>query len=162
MTWDPPDLWATIMLSIPGGVVAGILVLAGEVALRRGYERVQQRKAFRAIGQFFGRWESTINDAMDIPAHPGNPPNLGPISRASVQFALHGDFLRRAPNLIARYPPLRYRGPYLTELRRSLPWGSDDDPVSNQTPSQQEEWGSAAEANMDLNQYQGGLCRSLG
>ena len=103
MTWDPPDLWATIMLSIPGGVVAGILVLAGEVALRRGYERVQQRKAFRAIGQFFGRWESTINDAMDIPAHPDNPPNLGPISRASVQFAFHGDFLRRAPNLIARW-----------------------------------------------------------
>ena len=93
MTWDPPDLWATIILSIPGGVVAGILVLAGEVALRRGYERIQYRKAIRAIGQFFGRWESTINDAMDVPAYPDNP-NLGPISRASVQFALHGDFLR--------------------------------------------------------------------
>ena len=102
MTWDPPDLWATIILSIPGGVVAGILVLAGEVALRRGYERIQYRKAIRAIGQFFGRWESTINDAMDVPAYPDNP-NLGPISRASVQFALHGDFLRRAPNLIARW-----------------------------------------------------------
>ena len=78
MTWDPPDLWATIMLSIPGGVVAGILVLAGEVALRRGYERVQQRKAFLAIGQFFGRWESTINDARDIPAFPDNPSKSWP------------------------------------------------------------------------------------
>ena len=34
MTWDPPGLWATIILSIPGGVVAGTLVLAGEVAGR--------------------------------------------------------------------------------------------------------------------------------
>ena len=102
MTWDPPNVWATIILSILGGVIAGIIVLAGEVALRRGYEGVQRRKAIRAIGQFFGRWESEINDAMDIPAHEDNP-NLGPISKASVQFAFHGDFLRRAPNLIARW-----------------------------------------------------------
>ena len=70
--------------------------------MRKGYEGVQRRKAIRTIGQFFGRWESTINNAMDIPAHENNP-NLGPISKASVQFALHGDFLRRAPNLIARW-----------------------------------------------------------
>ena len=63
---------------------------------------MQRRKAIRAIGQFFGNWESMINDAMDIPAHPDNP-NLGPIGRASVQFAYHGDFLRRGPNLIARW-----------------------------------------------------------
>ena len=99
MTWEPPGLWATIIFPILGGVVAGILVLAGEVALRRGYERVQRRKAIRAIGQFFGNWESMINDALDIPDNP----NFGPIDRASVQFAYHGEFLRRAPNLIARW-----------------------------------------------------------
>ena len=74
----------------------------GEVALRRGYEGVQRRKAYTAIGQFFGRWESTINDAQEIPYHPSNPSG-GPIERAVVQFAYHGDFLRRAPNLIARW-----------------------------------------------------------
>ena len=41
MTWDPPGLWASVILSVAGGVVAGLIVLAGEVAIRRGYERVQ-------------------------------------------------------------------------------------------------------------------------
>ncbi|MYC38095.1 MAG: hypothetical protein F4X66_14445 [Chloroflexi bacterium] len=102
MTWDPPDLWATIILSIPGGIVAGVLVLLGEVALRRGHERVQRGKAEKAIGRFFAEWESTINDTEEIPYHPSNPTG-GPIDRAVVQFAYHGDFLRRAPNLIARW-----------------------------------------------------------
>ena len=29
MTWDPPGLWASLILSISGGIVAGILVLVG-------------------------------------------------------------------------------------------------------------------------------------
>ena len=58
MTWDPPGLWASLILSISGGIVAGILVLVGEVALRRGYERVQRGKATKVIGQFFGRCPS--------------------------------------------------------------------------------------------------------
>ena len=102
MTWDPPGLWASIVLSVSGGVVAGVLVLLGEVVLRRGYERVQRGKACKAITQFFVSWESTINDAEDIPYHPSNPSG-GPIDRAVVQFAYHGDFLRRTPNLIARW-----------------------------------------------------------
>ena len=91
MTWDPPGLWATIILSIPGGVVAGILVILGEIARRRGYERVQRRKAVRAIGQFFGKWESMM---LWISPPIRTTQTSGPIGRASVQFAYHGDFLR--------------------------------------------------------------------
>ena len=43
---------------------------------------MQRRKAIRAIGQFFGNWESMINDALDIPDNP----NFGPIDRASVHL----------------------------------------------------------------------------
>ena len=102
MVWDPPGLWASVILSISGGIVAGVLVLLGEVALRRGHELVQRRKAEKAIGRFFGEWESTINDTKEIPYHPSNP-SSGPIDRAVVQLAYHEDFLRRAPNLIARW-----------------------------------------------------------
>ena len=102
MTWDPLSLWATIILSILGGVIAGIIVLAGEIALRAGYEGVQRRRAIRYIGQFFARWESTINDSMGFPA-PEAIPNIELISKANVQFARHEDFLRKAPNLIARW-----------------------------------------------------------
>ena len=102
MTWDPPGLWASIILSVVGGILAGGLVLAGEFAISKGYEQVQQRKAMKAIGLFFKEWESTINETTDIPAHPTNPSN-GPINRAVVQFAYHEDYLRRAPNLLARW-----------------------------------------------------------
>ena len=78
------------------------LVLLGQVAMGKGYEREQRGKAYKAIAQFFGSWESTINDAEEIPYHPSNPSG-SPIDRAVVQFAYHGDFLRRAPNLIARW-----------------------------------------------------------
>ena len=99
MTWDPLDPWTTITLSILGGVIAGVILLAGEVAFRKAYEGVQRRKAIMAIGQFFARWESTINDAMGFPG----PESIGFISKESIQFARHKDFLRRAPNLIDRW-----------------------------------------------------------
>ena len=44
MVWDPPGLWASIIISLLGGLAAGALVLAGEVAIRRGIDRRQRRK----------------------------------------------------------------------------------------------------------------------
>ena len=83
MTWEPPDHWATIVLSISCGFVSGILVPAGEVALRRGS----------------GTGCST---RLSCPAHSDNP-KLGSIDRASVQFGCHWEFLRRALDLSARW-----------------------------------------------------------
>ena len=99
MIWEPPGLWASVILSVSGGVVAGVLVLLGEIAMRSGHDRRQRRKAEKAIGLFFKEWETEINNAVDIPSNP----NFGAVPKAAVQFAMHGDFLRRAPNLMARW-----------------------------------------------------------
>ncbi|MYC37871.1 MAG: hypothetical protein F4X66_13310 [Chloroflexi bacterium] len=61
MSWDPPGLWASLILSVSGGIVAGVIVLAGEVVLRGRYERVQREKAERAICMFFRGWEKGLN-----------------------------------------------------------------------------------------------------
>ena len=99
MTWDPPGLWASLILSISGGVVAGLIVLAGEVAIRWDHNRRQRQKGIRAIAQLFKEWETTINGAAPIAAQ-GNVPS---VPKANVQFAFHEHYLRRAPNLIARW-----------------------------------------------------------
>ena len=99
MTWDPPGLWASIILSLSGGIVAGILVLLGEILIRMEYDRRQRMKAYKAMGLFFKEWETTISGAEAIPAQGPAPA----VPKANVQFAFHGHFLRRAPNLIARW-----------------------------------------------------------
>ena len=102
MAWDPPGLWASIIISILGGLAAGALVLVGEIGVRRGIDRRQRQKAERTIGQFFREWERVIYDAAHIPADPNNP-NLVPISRPDVQLAEHQLLLIRAQNIIARW-----------------------------------------------------------
>ena len=99
MTWDPPGLLASILISILGGIAAGVLVLVVEIVIRRGYDRRQRRKAERAICQFFREWETTINEAAGIPSGPGTLP----VPKENVQFGKHGDFIRRAANLTARW-----------------------------------------------------------
>ena len=99
MTWDPPGLWASIILSISGGILAGVLVLVGEIVFRRGRDHRQRRKAERAIGVFFREWETAINSAVGVPPNP----NFGAVPKAAVQFAQHEYFIRMAPNLIARW-----------------------------------------------------------
>ena len=102
MTWDPPGLWASVILSISGGIVAGALVLAGEILIRRGYERAQRAKAAKTIGRFLSEWERAIYDAAHLPADPNNP-DIDPISRPDVQFAEQRLYLLRAQNTIARW-----------------------------------------------------------
>ena len=99
MVWDPPGLWASVILSVTGGILAGLIVLAGEILIRRGYERVQRGKAERAICHFFRDWETTINEAADVPSGPGTLPKL----KVFVQFEEHGGFLTRAVNLVERW-----------------------------------------------------------
>ena len=103
MTWDPPGLWASLILSISGGIVAGVLVLLGEIAIRWRYDhrqqKRQQKKGAKAIGLLFSEWETTINEAADIPSGLGTLP----VPRANVQFGENGEFMRRAANLIERW-----------------------------------------------------------
>ena len=104
MTWDPPGLWASLILSISGGIVAGVLVLLGEIAIRWRYDHRQQKKGAKAIGLLFSEWETTINEAADIPSDPGTlPVPRAPVPRANVQFAKNGEFMKRAANLIGRW-----------------------------------------------------------
>ena len=99
MIWDPPGLCASLILSISGGIVAGVLVLLGEIAIRWRYDRRQQKKGAKSIGLLFSEWETRINEAADIPSGPGT----FPVPRADVQFGEHGEFMRRAANLIERW-----------------------------------------------------------
>ena len=99
MSWDPPGLWASLILSISGGIVAGVLVLLGEIAIRWEFDRRQQKKGAKAIGLLFSEWETTINEAADIPSGSGTLP----VPRTNVQFGKHGEFMRRAANLIERW-----------------------------------------------------------
>ena len=99
MTWDPPGLWASLILSISGGILAGAIVLVGEILIRLAQDRRQRRKAERAICHFFRDWETTINEAADVPSGPGTFPML----KVFVQFEEHRDFLTRAANLVERW-----------------------------------------------------------
>ena len=100
MTWDPPGLWASLILSISGGIAAGVLVLLGQIAIRWRYDHRQQKKGAKAIGLLFSEWETTINEAADIPSGLGTLPA---VPRANVQHAENGEFMRRAANLIERW-----------------------------------------------------------
>ena len=95
MTWEPPGLLASTLISILGGLAAGPLVLVVEAVIRRGIDRQQRKKAERAIGQFFGKWEKAINEATDGPERyfDGMP----------VHFYFHRAFLRLAPDSIAAW-----------------------------------------------------------
>ena len=99
MTWDPPGLWASLILSIFGGILAGALILVGEFLARREFNFRQQSKAAKAVGLFFGEWEKAVNNAPAIPAQGGAP--AAPVH--AVQFAFHKNYLGRAPNHIARW-----------------------------------------------------------
>ena len=98
MSWDPPGLWASLILSVSGGIVAGVIVLAGEVVLRRRYERVQREKAERAICMFFKDWEKMLNYFHSLRLENSDEePDL------SLMFFYHRVSLLEVQNLIARW-----------------------------------------------------------
>ena len=99
MNWDPPDVWATIILSIPGGIVAGVLVILFELGIRRNIELRQRRKATNAVSDYFKVWESQIKNIEAIT----DTPNGIPIKKEQVQLPIHQDFIRKAHNLIQRW-----------------------------------------------------------
>ena len=99
MNWNPPDVLATLILSIPGGVVASAIVIVFERVIAKTYELKQQRKATNAVKDFFKIWESQIRECKEIL----DTPNLIPIQRGEVQLAMHREFLQKAHTLIQRW-----------------------------------------------------------
>ena len=99
MIWEPPGLWASVIISILGGMAAGVLVLIGEILYRLRRDRRERRKAEGAIGIFFREWETAINN---VPVDPDRPDYFS-YGKDYQQAGIHYDFLRRAPNLIARW-----------------------------------------------------------
>ena len=99
MTWNPPDLGATIILSIPGGVVAGFIVVLVGVAIRYIDDHRQHRKAHKAIGLFFKKWEESISNSFA-----GHKSESGPhIDGMSLHSIVHTNFLGKSQNLISRW-----------------------------------------------------------
>ena len=104
MTWDPPGLWATIILSILGGIVAGILVLVGEILIRRELDRRQRKRAERAIGQFFRWWQMLTRDPSETDSSESTSgTSWEQVRFLRVQFQIHEYCLMRVTNLIAAW-----------------------------------------------------------
>ena len=85
MTWNLPDPYASLVLSVGGGVLAGIVVILMEWGWRNFYGRWQRRKAIIGLSSFFRQWESTINSVESL-THPESGQH---IAREDIQFAQH-------------------------------------------------------------------------
>ena len=102
ITWLPPDPYASVILSIAGGFLAGILaglvVVGIEWAGRYCYARRQQRKAIRELRKFFANWELQINTSQGI-----SDPQAGPLqSKEVIQILSHKERLRTFHVLMLR------------------------------------------------------------
>ena len=99
MMWDPPNAYASFVLSIGGGVLAGFVVVALEWGWRYWYGWRQQRKAIRDLSTFFGEWESILNTADGFQ----DPASGITRSKQDVQFAMHKYRLWTVPIIMARW-----------------------------------------------------------
>lgn len=85
ITWNPPDLIASIILSIPGGVIAGLIVVAGEWLWRYCDARNRRRRTLREVALYFDTWESQI---YELPEKSDEEDGIHP-PREAFQFAIH-------------------------------------------------------------------------
>lgn len=99
MVWNPPDAYASFLLSVGGGVLAGLAVVAVELVWRFGLAWWQRKKALQALGTLLGEWEESINSATGFAY-----PQLGrTASKEDVQFAKHKSYLWTAPIVMSRW-----------------------------------------------------------
>ena len=99
MVWNPPDAYASFLLSVGGGVLAGIAVVAVELAWRFGLGWWQKKRALKALCAFWGEWEESINSATGV----ATPQPKFTISKEDVQFAKHKYHLWTVPILLSRW-----------------------------------------------------------
>ena len=99
MVWNPPDAYASFLLSVGGGVLAGIAVVAVELAWRFGLGWWQKKKALQALCAFWGEWEESINSATGF-AFP--QPGIT-VSKERIQFDEHKYHLWTVPIAMSRW-----------------------------------------------------------
>ncbi len=99
MNWNPPDPYASLILSIGGGVLAGIVVILLEWGWRGFYGWYQGRKAVKAVGTFFLEWETAINSVEPL----DHPVRGDQISIEVLQFVKHKYYLWRSQIVLSRW-----------------------------------------------------------
>ena len=99
MSWDPTNFTDTALLSITGGVIAGIVVILLEWSFRFLYGWRQRRSAIHAVREFFRRWEDDINSTEDMLTSDCR----FSLPKTQLQYVKHKDFLRRVRILLDRW-----------------------------------------------------------
>ena len=99
MAWDPTDFTETALLSIAGGIIAGIAVILMELGFRSLYGWKQKRNAVNAVNDLFRRWESDINSTEELVTGDGR----FRLPRDRLQFEKHKEYLRTVRILLDRW-----------------------------------------------------------
>ena len=99
MTWDSTDFVHTALLSIIGGIIAGVVVILLEWGFRYLYEWNQRRNAVNAVEDFFRRWENDINSTDETLTSDGR----FTLPRSTQQFAKHRYYLSTVRILLDRW-----------------------------------------------------------
>ena len=99
MTWDPTDFANIALLSVAGGVIAGIVVILLEWGFRSLYAWNQRRNAVNAVGDFFRRWEGDIDETEEIVTSDGR----FTLPRSRLKFEKHREQLRTVRILLDRW-----------------------------------------------------------
>ena len=101
MIWSPPDVYASSILSIGGGVLAGFVVVLIEWCWRLYRAKHGRRKAIIELRLFFREWESLINTAEGL-----NDPQIPfKAEKHHVQFVHHKNRLWTVPIVLSRWSP---------------------------------------------------------
>lgn len=99
MSWNPPDVYASFILSIGGGVLSGLAVVVLSWCGRLIQVHRERRKAILELRLFFSEWESLINTAESV--------HLPQISfeadKARMQFIYHKNRLWTVPIILSRW-----------------------------------------------------------
>lgn len=128
MSWNPPGLWATVIISIGGGFLAGLVLLALQWCWNTLGKRRRRKAAIKALRKFFHAWDVAVARA----AHDED-----------WQFVTHEQMLRRMndhltlirPNLSERQwaditELIRSQEELIDNRRLFLPMATDtNDPV---------------------------------
>ena len=99
MDWNPPDVYASFILSIGGGVLAGFVVVVLSWCRSLIQAHRERRKAIRELRLFFREWESLINtaDGLNVPQIPFEA------EKHHVQFVKHKNRLWTVPIVLSRW-----------------------------------------------------------
>ena len=93
------DVNSTVIFPILGGVIAGFIVVVVEFVVRNCHSRWQQDKAINTLGNLFSKWESRINDAVELLDDQGRVYR----NRGVVQILHHQYYLKRVPLALAAW-----------------------------------------------------------